>query len=136
MSQLYELTGCISKIKPIQTFNSGFQKQEVVINDKDKKFPQEIAIQFIRDMVNKLSEYREGDHVTVTFAIQGREWNDRHFVDLKGLKIERAVKIGGESYVGQRAPAPDVQPRWNPATAPAQPHAPQQPQQQYDELPF
>lgn len=127
MSQLYELTGCISKIKPIQTFNSGFQKQEVVINDKDKKFPQEIAVQFTRDMVNKLSEYREGDHVTVTFAIQGREWNDRHFVDLKGLKIERAVKIGGESYVGQ--PAQAQVPVAPPPAAPA-------PQQQYDELPF
>lgn len=127
MSQLYELTGCISKIKPIQTFNSGFQKQEVVINDKDKKFPQEIAIQFIRDMVNKLSEYREGDHVTVTFAIQGREWNDRHFVDLKAIRIERAKKLGGESYVGQPAPA----------QAPvAPPPAPPAPQQQYDELPF
>lgn len=127
MSQLYELTGCISKIKPIQTFNSGFQKQEVVINDKDKKFPQEIAIQFIRDMVNKLSEYREGDHVTVTFAIQGREWNDRHFVDLKGLRIEKAVKLGGESRVGQ--PAQAQVPVAPPPAAPA-------PQQQYDELPF
>ena len=133
MSQLYELTGCISKIKPIQTFNSGFQKQEVVINDKDKKFPQEIAVQFTRDMVNKLSEYREGDHVTVTFAIQGREWNDRHFVDLKAIRIERAKKLGGESYV---APVPNPRPPELTATAPAQPPATQQPQQQYDELPF
>lgn len=130
MSQLYELTGCISKIKPVQTFNSGFQKQEVVINDKDKKFPQEIAVQFTRDMVNKLSEYREGDHVTVSFAIQGREWNDRHFVDLKAIRIERAKKLGGESYVGQ--PAPAQAPVAPPPAAPA----PQQTQQQYDELPF
>ena len=130
MSQLYELTGCISKIKPIQTFNSGFQKQEVVINDKDKKFPQEIAVQFTRDMVNKLSEYREGDHVTVSFAIQGREWNDRHFVDLKAIRIERAKKLGGESYVGQPAPAPANE------AAPTTPGAPTPPQQQYDELPF
>lgn len=130
MSQLYELTGCISKIKPIQTFNSGFQKQEVIINDKDKKFPQEIAVQFTRDMVNKLSEYREGDHVTVTFAIQGREWNDRHFVDLKAIRIERAKKLGGESYVGQPSPAHANE------SAPTTPGAPTPPQQQYDELPF
>lgn len=132
MSQLYELTGCISKIKPIQTFNSGFQKQEVVINDKDKKFPQEIAVQFTRDMVNKLSEYREGDHVTVTFAIQGREWNDRHFVDLKAIRIERAKKLGGESYV---APAPNPRPPELTAQTPAT-QQPPQPPQQYDELPF
>ena len=132
MSQLYELTGCISKIKPIQTFNSGFQKQEVVINDKDKKFPQDIAVQFTRDMVNKLSEYREGDHVTVTFAIQGREWNERHFVDLKAIRIERAKKLGGESYV---APVPNPRPPELTAQTPA-PQQPQQPQQQYDELPF
>lgn len=131
MSQLYELTGCISKIKPIQTFNSGFQKQEVVINDKDKKFPQEIAVQFMRDMVNKLAEYHEGDHVTVTFAIQGREWNDRHFVDLKAIRIERAKKLGGESYV---APVPNPRPPELTAQPPAPP--PQQQQQQYDELPF
>lgn len=130
MSQLYELTGCISKIKPIQTFNSGFQKQEVVINDKDPKFPQEIAISFMRDGVKKLSEFKAGDHVTITFAIQGREWNERNFVDLKGLKIERAVKIGGEPHVGHPAPAQANE------SAPTTPGAPTPPQQQYDELPF
>ena len=136
MSKTFEITGCISKIKPIQTFNSGFQKQTLVLNDKDEKYPQEIAIDFSRDNVKKLEQYQPGDHVTITFAIQGREWNDRHFVDLKGLRIEKAVKLGGESHVGQHAPASDVQSRWNPATAPTQPPAPQQPQQQYDELPF
>lgn len=136
MSKTFEITGCISKIKPIQTFNSGFQKQTLVLNDKDEKYPQEIAIDFSRDNVKKLEQYQPGDHVTITFAIHGREWNDRHFVDLKGLRIEKAVKLGGESHVGQHAHASDVQQRWNPATAPAQPPAPQQPQQQYDELPF
>ena len=105
------------------------KQQEVVINDKDKKFPQEIAVQFTRDMVNKLAEYREGDHVTVTFCLQGREWNDRHFVDIKAIRIERAKKLGGESYV---APVPNPRP----PELTAQTHAPQQPQQQYDELPF
>jgi hypothetical protein len=136
MSQLYEITGCISLIKPVQTFKSGFEKQEIVVNDKDPKFPQEIAISFMRDGVKKLSEFKAGDHVTITFAIQGREWNERNFVDLKGLRIEKAVKLGGESHVGQHATASDVQSRWSPATASAQPPAPQQPQQQYDELPF
>lgn len=125
MSQLYELTGCISRIKPVQTFKSGFEKQEIVLNDKDPKFPQEIAISFMRDGVKKVSEYKAGDHVTITFAIQGHEYNERHYVELKGLKIERAVKLGGESHVGQPAPAP--------APAPASP-APQQ--QNFDELPF
>ena len=100
MSQLYEITGCISRIKPVQTFPSGFQKCEVVINDKDPKYPQEIAVQFIRDGVKNISEYNEGDHVCVTFAIQGREYNGKHYVDLKAIKVERAKKLGGESYVG------------------------------------
>ena len=124
MSKTFEITGCISKIKPITTFQSGFQKQTLVLNDKDDKYPQEIAIDFTRDGVKKLEQFQQGDHVTVTFAIQGREWNDRHFVDLKGLRIERAVKLGGESYVGQPVPAP--------APAPAAPA----PQQNYEELPF
>lgn len=131
MSKTFEITGCISKILPIQTFNSGFQKQTLVLNDKDEKFPQEIAIDFTRDGVKKLEQYQPGDHVAVTFAVQGRQYNDRYFVDLKGLRIERAVKIGGESYVGQRAPATA------PAPAPVAPHpAAPAPQQQYDELPF
>lgn len=130
MSQLYEITGCISKIKPITTFQSGFQKQTLVLNDKDEKYPQEIAIDFTRDGVKKLEQFQPGDHVTVTFAIQGREWNDRHFVDLKGLRIEKAVKLGGESYVGQRAPDQANE------SAPTTPGAPTPPQQQYDELPF
>lgn len=130
MSKTFELTGCISKILPIQTFNSGFQKQTLVLNDKDEKFPQEIAIDFTRDGVKKLEQYQPGDHVAVTFAVQGRQYNDRYFVDLKGLRIERAVKLGGESHVGQHAPA-----QYN-ESAPTTPGAPTPPQQQYDELPF
>ena len=100
MSKTFELTGCISKIKPVQTFPSGFQKQEVVVNDKDPKYPQEIAIQFTRDMVNKLADYHEGDHVCIKFAIRGHEFNEKHYNDLNAIRIERAKKLGGESYVG------------------------------------
>ena len=128
MGKRYAVTGCISSIGPVRKFNSGFEKQEIVLNDKDPKYPQEIAIGFAKEMIARLAEFSEGDHVHIQFDIRGREYNGRHFVDLNARSSERAVKIGGEPRVGgHRSPAQD------PAPAPA---APSWQQNENDECPF
>ena len=131
----YEFTGTVKTIKPIQTFASGFQKQEVVVTDDDPRFPNEVAFQFHKQKTALVATIREGDVVTVSFAIGGREWNGRHFIDLVAQQVYRE----GESTP---APAATAQQPPRQAQKPAEdPNDPttwhnQQPADEQEELPF
>lgn len=85
----YELTGTIKKIFDQQDFPSGFYKQEFVVTT-DEKFPQEVKLACLKEKVSALKEFKEGDSVQVSFNINGREWNEKYFVDLTAWKIESA----------------------------------------------
>lgn len=85
----YEFTGTVAAIKPIQTFKSGFQKQEVVLEDDDPERANQIAFQFLKHKLPLVSKIREGDRVTFVFSLGGHEWNGRHFVELLAHDIYR-----------------------------------------------
>ncbi|MBQ6102872.1 MAG: DUF3127 domain-containing protein, partial [Kiritimatiellae bacterium] len=85
----YEMTGTIKKIGDLQTFASGFEKRELILCDDDPRFPQDIAFSFTRDRTKLLDQFAEGERAKVSFDIRGREYNERHFVDLNAWKIER-----------------------------------------------
>lgn len=97
----YTITGKIKKIFEQQDFPSGFYKQEFVVTS-DERFPQDIKMDFLKEKVDLLKPYKEGDSVTVHFDLRGREWNDRYFVDLTAWKIEAAE---GESAAVAEEPA-------------------------------
>ena len=83
----YELTGKVKLIQDPQTFASGFEKREIVVTVEDGKYPQDINVEFVQKSVPKLEGIGEGDTVTVTFDIRGREYNGRYFNNLVGWKI-------------------------------------------------
>ena len=89
-----------------KSFPSGFRKIELLVCDDDEKYPLTAPIEFSGDRVDKALAFQPGDHVAVSFSIHGHEYNGRHFVTLRGFKIERAVKLGGESTVGPQPPSP------------------------------
>ena len=64
---------------------------------EDGKYPQDINFEFVQDSVAKLDAVNEGDQVTVTFDIRGREYNGRYFNNLVGWKIN--VDAAGVSPV-------------------------------------
>ena len=108
----YEFTGRIVAIKPVQTFGSGFQKQEVVIDDEADKYPQQVAFSFHGKKVGYTAQLREGDRVTVEFCINGREWNGRNFVELSALAVHREdasqPELPGVPPAPPQAPAPAI----------------------------
>jgi len=95
----YEMTGTIKKIFDRQEFPSGFYKQEFVLTTEDR-YPQDIKLNCLKEKADLLASCSEGDAVKVTFDIQGREWNERYFVDLHAWKIE-----AGEGAPAKEAPA-------------------------------
>jgi len=98
-----ELTGTIKKLFDTQQVSPTFRKREVVI-ETDENYPQVILCEFTQDRADIPSRYREGDKVTVSINIRGREWTNRdgetrYFVSIQGWRM--APGDGSES-----APAP------------------------------
>ncbi len=86
MSDL-KITGRIKVIGELQTFDSGFQKQQFVVTTSEQ-YPQDIALELYRDKVDKLNGLNEGDDVTVSFNLRGNEYNGKYYVNLQAWKIE------------------------------------------------
>jgi len=97
-----EIKGKIKKILPRQDFPSGFYKQTMVVTIGGR-YPQDIPIEFNKEKADLLNGLGVGNEVVVHYDLRGREYNDRHYVDLNGWKVEA---FGGS----QPAPAPTSRP--------------------------
>lgn len=86
----YEIKGFLYKKFDSVRVTSDFKKQDIVI-DTGGDYPQQIKIEFTQDKTELLSDLQEGEELTVSFNLRGREWNGKYFVNLHGWRIERAV---------------------------------------------
>ena len=87
MSEAVKVKGQIIKIDEVQTFASGFQKQIIVVKTPGEKYPQEIPIEFVNDKIDRLNDLREGDLVSVSADLRGREYEGRWFLSLNGWNV-------------------------------------------------
>lgn len=102
----YELTGTVKVIYDEQTFASGFNKREFVVTDEADKYPQDIKFECLKEKVELVSKLKKGDKVKVTFDLNGREWNEKYYVNLVAWRIEAA---------GAGSAADDEPPPYDPA---------------------
>lgn len=115
MSQIFEYTGVVEEVLPVQTFSSGFTKRDIIIgNDVDSpsKYPNPVKFSFKKDNCSLLDGVRKGQRAKVRFAVDGRRWEGprgvQYFVDLTALKIE-VLNADGSSTEPVPAPAePDI----------------------------
>lgn len=82
-----KLTGTIKVIFEKLTFDSGFEKQEIVITTNDQ-YPQDVKIEFVKEKIDQLKDYAEGSAVEVSINIRGNEYNGKYYVNIQGWKIE------------------------------------------------
>ena len=82
-----ELSGTVHKIEETQTFESGFQKRTLVINNGEQYRPF-IAIDFLKDRIDLLDKYKEGDAVTVSVNIGNDYYKDKLFNNISGWRIQ------------------------------------------------
>ena len=87
----FELTGAVKLVQDLMTFDSGFQKREIVVTTEDDRYPQEINFECLGDKVELLNTITAGQKVKVSFDIRGREYNGRYFNNLAIWKIEPAA---------------------------------------------
>lgn len=93
-----ELEGKVKRVSEIQTFESGFQKRELVLI-VGETYPQPVAIDFLKEKIDLIDGLKEGDAVKVFINIGGREWtspsgNINYFNSITGWKIKRPIVYG------------------------------------------
>jgi len=88
-----ELIGTVKKKLDIQTFTSGFRKQELILLTQEQ-YPQPISIEFLSEKIDLLNSISEGDHVKVGINIRGREWQTpdgqvKYFNSITAWRLEK-----------------------------------------------
>lgn len=96
----YEIKGEIIRIEDTQTFQSGFQKRNIVVKTLEN-YPQEILIEFMKDKVDLPEAHSVGAIVTVGININGRMWESptgekKWFNTLVGWKIIKDASATAE----------------------------------------
>ena len=96
------IKGKIKVIGETQTFDSGFSKRQLVLTTLEQ-YPQDLAIEFVKDKTAVLDIFTAGDTVEVAINLRGNEYNGKYYVNLQGWKIN---KEGKEQQVAAGAPMP------------------------------
>ena len=102
----YELNGTVKEIFDTQTFDSGFSKRAFVVTSEADKYPQDIQFECLKERIELVEKLKKGDKVTVSFDINGREWNGKYFVNLVAWKID-SQSGGAPAADGDTPPMPD-----------------------------
>lgn len=88
----YQITGAIKHIRETEVYGASFRKRELVLTT-DEQYPQMLLIEFTQDKVDVLDNYSEGQNVTVSINLRGREWINpegqaKYFNSIVGWRIE------------------------------------------------
>lgn len=119
----FEITGKLSWIGEVQTFDSGFQKREIqhfVIENQSGEYTNKYAFTLMIDKVSLIDRYGLGDEATVKFSIRCYEHNGKYYTNLNAFYIsgepaqqtykpQTAVNQNVESAVQNPPPMPDLE---------------------------
>lgn len=109
-----EIIGTIAEVQEIVTFDSGFQKQTVIIETEDK-YDNLIPLQLLKDKVGTFEAIPLGTRVKLAAYLGGREWNGKYFIDLKFAEL-----LGVQRDLNKEpAPPAEFMNRAQPASRPA-----------------
>lgn len=67
---------------------SNWKRQQIVVLI-DGKYPQHGVFTLFNETTSKLKYFKEGEMVSVSFDMNGREYNSKWYADLKCWNIER-----------------------------------------------
>ena len=103
-----ELNGTVKKIGETQTFASGFQKAEVVL-ETNEQYKQYLSVDFLQDKIDLLNNVSVGDSVKIGINLNGRLWTNpqgevKYFNSITGWRLE---KVSGEN-TNTEAPQPNT----------------------------
>lgn len=89
-----EIRGKVIAIMEEWRNNTGtFWKREIIV-ETGLRFPNPLKVSFQKDATRHLEGVAEGDCVIIPYALNGREYDGRYYVDIVGLGLS---KIGATS---------------------------------------
>lgn len=86
-----ELKRKVYEIKPVESGegrNGAWQKQLIVLEMENGKYPKKVAIQFWSDLVNHES-FVQGNDISIEADVESREFNGKWYTDVKGWRINK-----------------------------------------------
>jgi hypothetical protein len=103
-----DVTGRIVQVLELQTGASarGDWKRQEFILETEEQYPHKICISLWGDRVGDIAGIQAGELVTVSVALESREFNGRWYTDVRGWKIQRV----GQVNAGQNQSAPPQSP--------------------------
>ena len=105
------ITGTVIKLEAPQVYGSkSFRKALCVVKTEDEKYPQSIPVESTGKRADIFTEANiaEGDVVTISANLQGREWQGRYFLSLGAWKVELESEGLNEQPANQRADRPPI----------------------------
>jgi hypothetical protein len=105
MSEL-TMKGAIKLINPVKVISDKFSVREFVITTPDAKYPQEVIFQTVNDKMDIIAPYGQGQEVTVSFNVRGREYNGRYYNTLDAWKVQG--EAAAPSVVNDQMPWDDA----------------------------
>ena len=81
------MKGAIKLINSVKVISDKFSVREFVITTADK-YPQEVIFQTVNDRMDVIAPYGQGQEVTVSFNVRGREYNGKYYNTLDAYKVQ------------------------------------------------
>ncbi len=96
----YDFTGKIFRMYDTEQIKDTFKKREFVIEQQDGQYPNYVKFELTQDRCGLIDNYSEGDEVTVSFDLSGRQWNDKFFTNLRAWRVQAGGGSGGGNEGG------------------------------------
>lgn len=80
--------GTIVEIGEVKTWESGFSKRTIRVDVGTKEYANVLEFQLKKERASLADAVGIGQQVEVTFYINGREYNERIYVDLDATKLD------------------------------------------------
>lgn len=106
----YSISGLVKEVCEMQTFQSGFKKQTlVIVDDPDAEYPNYAAIEYAKDKTALLAPLKKGDAVSAKFWPDAHSWKDPKTGKVKWFSSLRGVELSVDSVPEPATPtAADV----------------------------
>jgi len=72
-----EVTGKLKMKGDERQVSDSFKVREFVLTDDSSQYPQHIQFQLCQDKTSLLNDFVEGQELTVSFNLRGREWKSK-----------------------------------------------------------
>ena len=98
---IYKTQGTVHQVDEVETINARngqtYRKQSIVLEETDDRGRTDyVQLRAFGEAVEETEDLREGEAVSVTFAISAREYNGRWYNDLNIIHVRRTAPVQEE----------------------------------------